>query len=156
MQGIRNMIEAYRETLEYIIEIIIKSYAVILSVNLGALIACILLKNKFNLKKIRILLIVILICASFSATFVLVPRVVDLQQGNFVTIENGKLTVDETNVLKNSGSIMFYGLADAFSSDGNSIKLFGINFFELSPNPYEEYYGDIVYAKHSRQLIAIE
>lgn len=150
------MIEAYRETLEHIIGIILKSYAAILLVNLVALIASVILKNKFNLKKIRNLLIVILICSSFCATLVLVPRVVDLQQNNFVTIENGKLTVDETNVLKNSGSIIFYGLGDAFSSNGNSIKLLGINFFELPPNPYEEYYGDIVYAKYSRQLIAIE
>lgn len=150
------MIEAYKETLEYIIETIVKSYAVILSVNLIALIVCTLLKNKFNLKKIRILLIVILICASFCFTLVLVPRVVDLQQSNFITIEDAKLVVDETNVLKNSGSIMFYGLADVFPQEGKSIKLLGVNFFELSQNPNEDYYGDVVYAKYSRQLIAIE
>ena len=34
------MIEAYKETLEYIIETIAKSYTVILSVNLVALIVC--------------------------------------------------------------------------------------------------------------------
>lgn len=149
--------DIYRDTLEYIIGVIIKSYAVIISVNLVALIICTVLKNKFNLKKIRVLLTVILICASLSAGLVLVPRLVDLNQSAFITIEDGKLSVDETNVLKNSGSIMFYGSADAFSSDGNSIKLMGINFFELSSSdPYQEYYGDIVYAKYSRQLIAIE
>lgn len=45
------MIEAYKETLEYIIETIVKSYTVILSVNLVALIVCVLLKIKCNLKK---------------------------------------------------------------------------------------------------------
>ncbi|MBR3995069.1 MAG: hypothetical protein IKI97_07290 [Clostridia bacterium] len=150
------MIEAYKETLEYIIETIAKSYTVILSVNLVALIACVLLKNKYNLKKIRVLLIVILICASFCFTLVLVPRVVDLQQSNYITIEDAKLVVDETNVLKNSGSIMFYGIADAFPKEGKSIKVLGVNFFELSQNPKEEYYGDIVYAKYSRQLIAVK
>ena len=34
------MIEAYKETLEYIIETIVKSYTVILSVNLVALMVC--------------------------------------------------------------------------------------------------------------------
>lgn len=146
----------YKETLEYIIGTIAKSYAVIISVNLAALVASIALKNKFNLKKIRILLSVILICACLSASLVLIPRIVDLKQNSFVTIEDARLSIDETNVLKNSGSIMFYGYADAFSADGNSIKIYGVNFFELSQNPYEEYYGNIVYAKYSRQLIAIE
>lgn len=92
-----------------------------------------------------------------SAIFVLVPRLIDLKQNTFVTIENGKLVIDETNVLKNSGSIMFYGYADAFKSDGSSTKLLGVNFFEWpSAEPNQEYYGNIVYAKYSRQLIALE
>ncbi len=146
----------YTEILENIIEIIVKSYAVIISVNLAVLIVTTALKNKFNFKKIRTFLTVVLICACLSASIVLVPRFIDLQQNSFITIENARLSIDETNTLRNSGSIMFYGIADAFYSDGNSIKIYGVNFFELSPNPYEEYYGDIVYAKHSRQLIAIK
>ena len=51
---------------------------------------------------------------------------------------------------------MFYGLADVFSKEGKSFKLLGVNFFELSQNPNEEYYGDVVYAKYSRQLIAVK
>ncbi len=150
--------ELYRETLEYIIGIIAKSYAVIISVNLIALIATVALKNKFNLKKIKALLTVILICACLSASIVLIPRVVDLKQNSFVTVENGKLSVGSTNSTSSGGSIMFYGFADAFSADGNSVKLTGINFFELSqrPNSNQEYYGDIVYAEHSHQLIAVE
>lgn len=150
--------ELYRETLQYIIVTIAKSYAVIISVNLVALIATLVLKKKFNIKKIRNLLIAILICACLSAGFVLIPRVIDLKQNSFVTLENGKLFVGSTNSISVGGSIMFYGFADAFSADGNSVKLTGINFFDLpqSPNPNQEYYGDIVYAEHSRQLIAVE
>lgn len=146
----------YREILETIIETIVKSYAVIISVNLVALIASIVLRNKFNLKRVRNALSVILICICLSAGVVLIPRLIDLNQNSYITIEDGRLSVGSTNSTSSGGSIMFYGYADAFSADGNSIKLVGINFFELSSNPYEEYYGDIVYAKYSRQLIAVE
>lgn len=149
--------DLYRDTLQHIIEIIAKSYIVITLVNLCALFFSFVLKNKFNTKKISITLTVILICVCLSASFVLVPRLIDLKQNTFVTIENGKLVIDETNVLKNSGSIMFYGYADAFKSDGSSTKLLGVNFFEWpSTEPNQEYYGNIVYAKYSRQLIALE
>lgn len=149
--------DLYRDTLQNIIEIIAKTYTVITLVNLCALFFSFVLKNKFNTKKISITLTVILICVCLSAIFVLVPRLIDLKQNTFVTIENGKLVIDETNVLKNSGSIMFYGYADAFKSDGSSTKLLGVNFFEWpSAEPNQEYYGNIVYAKYSRQLIALE
>lgn len=149
--------DLYRDTLQNIIEIIAKSYIVITLVNLCALFFSFVLKNKFNTKKISITLTVILICVCLSASFVLVPRLIDLKQNTFVTIENGKLVIDETNVLKNSGSIMFYGYADAFKSDGSSTKLLGVNFFEWpSAEPNQEYYGNIVYAEYSRQLIALE
>lgn len=149
--------DLYRDTLQHIIEIIAKSYIVIILVNLCALFFSFVLKNKFNTKKISITLTVILICVCLSASFVLVPRLIDLKQNTFVTIENGKLVIDETNVLKNSGSIMFYGYADAFKSDGSSTKLLGVNFFEWpSTEPNQEYYGNIVYAEYSRQLIALE
>ncbi len=149
--------DLYRDTLQYTIEIIAKSYMVIILVNLCALFFSFILKNKFNTKKVSIALTVILICACLSASLVLVPRLIDLKQNKFITIENGKLVLDETNVLKNSGSIMFYGYADAFKSDGSSTKLLGVNFFEWpSAEPDQEYYGNIVYAEHSRQLIAIE
>lgn len=149
--------DLYRDTLQHIIEIIAKSYIVIILVNLCALFFSFVLKNKFNTKKIIITLTVILICVCLSASFVLVPRLIDLKQNTFVTIENGKLVIDETNVLKNSGSIMFYGYADAFKSDGSSTKLLGVNFFEWpSTESNQEYYGNIVYAEYSRQLIALE
>lgn len=151
----KNM-DVYRDTLEHIIGIIVKSYAVILSVNVIALVVCILLKKRFKLKKIITLLTVVVICICLSASLVLVPRVIDLNKNAYIIVEDGKLLIDETNVLKNSGSIMFYGYADVFYPDGNSVKIFGVNFFELSQNPYEEYHGDIVYTKYSRQLIAIE
>lgn len=149
--------DLYRDTLQNIVEIIAKTYTVITLVNLCALFFSFVLKNKFNTKKISITLTVILICVCLSASFILVPRLIDLKQNTFVTIENGKLVIDETNVLKNSGSIMFYGYADAFKSDGSSTKLLGVNFFEWpSAEPNQEYYGNIVYAKYSRQLIALE
>lgn len=149
--------DLYKDTLQHIIEIIAKSYTVITVVNLCALFFSLALKNKFKTKKISITLMVILICVCLSASIVLVPRLIDLKQSTFVTIENGKLLIDETNVLKNSGSIMFYGYADAFNNDGSSIKLLGVNFFEWpSTEPNQEYYGNIVYAKYSRQLIALE
>lgn len=151
-------LDAYRDTLAYVIGVIAKSYAVIILINLSALIVSVVLKNKFNLKKIRVALSVILICVCLSASVVLIPRLIDLNQNAFITIEDGKLSVGSTNSTGSGGSIMFYGYADAFSADGNSIKLTGINFFELplSPDPNQEYFGDIVYAEHSRQLIAVK
>lgn len=151
-------LEAYRDTLEYIIGVIAKSYAVIILVNLVALIVSIVLKNKFDLKKIRVALSGILICICLSASVVLIPRLIDLNQNAFTKIEDGRLFVGSTNSIGSGGSIMFYGYADAFSADGNSVRLTGINFFDLpqSPDPNQEYSGNIIYAKYSHQLIAVE
>ena len=149
--------DKYIKTLEYTIEVIAKTYMVIILVLLCTLFLCLILKNKFNTRKISMILTILLICAFLSAGVLLGPRLIDLKQNSFVTIENGRLLVDDTNSVSSGGSIMFYGFADAFTKDGSSTRLLGINFFELpSAEPNQEFYGDIVYAKYSRQIIALE
>ncbi len=151
--------DLYRDTLQHIIEISAKSYVVIILVILCALFFSFVLKNKFNTKKVSIALIAILILVCLSAGVVLVPKLADLKQNSFVTIENSKLVIGETNSTGSGGGAVRIsgGYAYAYKSDGSSIQLVGVNFFELpSSEPNQEFYGDIVYAEHSRQLIAIE
>lgn len=149
--------EDYREILLYTISIITKTYFVYMLSIVIALILCFIFKNKAKVRKIRNGLLAVLVCVLIAYSVLFIPRYIDLKNDSYIKVEEAALSIDETNTIKNSGSIMFYGYADVFLKDGGSIKVFGINFFEFpTSDPYEKYYGDIVYAKHSRQIIAVE
>ncbi len=154
-----NSMDLYRDKLQHIIEISAKSYIVIASVILCTLFISFVLKNKFNTKKVSIALTALLVLVCLSAGVVIGPKLVDLKQNAFVTIENSKLVIGETNRTGSGGGAVRIsgGYAYAYKSDGSSIQVIGVNFFEWpSSEPNQEFYGDIVYAEHSRQLIAIE
>lgn len=150
--------ENYKEVLTYTIGMITKIYLVYGSVLMLAFIVSVIIKNKLNTKKVYRTLLVFFICTLISYAILVIPRLIDLRTDSYVQVKDATLIIDETNTIsKSSGSIMFFGYGDVLSTEGDSVDVVGINFFELpSSDPYVKYVGDIVYAKYSRQIIAIE
>lgn len=88
-----------------------------------------------------------------------IPRVLDITQRSFIVVPDAQFYVTAT---QGDGAEIFYGNANVDTSDGKTVSVFGINFFDLevlnldevSPTmPDTKYFGTAVYAKHSRQII---
>lgn len=143
--------EKYRDVLTITISVITKTYLVYAAVLMCVLIFSFIIKKK----KLRNTMLVLILCTLIAYAILVVPRFLDLHNDSFVKVENSTLIKDEMTT--DSTNIIFYGSAYIVSSDGKSIQVSGTDFFEVPPYvQYEQYYGDIVYAKYSRQLITME
>lgn len=143
--------EKYREILMYTISIISKIYLVYVVVLVLALIFSIIIKAK----KVRNATLGLLICTVIIYTVLVVPRFYDLQNDSFIKVENAKIKLNDMYTV--STNIMFFGHAEIIQFNGKTIEVSGTDFIEIPPSESDkEYYKNVVYAKHSRQLIAIE
>ena len=151
--------ETYNEILTDIILWVSKIYAVLFGVLIIALILCLLLKKKFNTKYLTIVVAGFLLCEIASYMIFSVPRVIDLKNESYVTVENSTLILDTSNNNPKGSNVMFFGYAHIMPENGKSIRVSGINYFDLTGinelDP-EDYCYDIVYAEHSHQLIDME
>lgn len=151
--------ELYDETLIYTITTITKMYAINLGLVLIAFVVCLLLKKRINIKRPIQILIGIFLCGLVSYLLLIVPRVVDLKNSEYIRVENSTLIVDQFNNNPKGSNVMFFGYAHIMPKNGRSIRVNGIDFFDLSNIKNIDtaiYNYDIIYAKHSHQLIAME
>lgn len=150
--------DAYREILEHIIYATVKSHIIVASGLVVIAIICFLLKKKFNTKEIVKWSLIIAAVICLKAGVQTIPAVIDLKQNSFVTIEDGRLVpYRSSNHRFNAVAEFNQGEAYAIDKSGNSVGVCGTDFFDaLSDKDVQEIYGDIVYAKHSGQLIAVE
>ena len=143
--------EKYRDILIYTISAITKTYLVYIAALTCVLVFSLIMKRK----KVRNAMLVFLICTLITYSILVVPRCLDLRDDSFIKVENASITLDDFYRL--STDIGFFGFANIVSSNGKTVEVSGTNFFEWpSADELEQFYGDIVYAKHSRQLISME
>ena len=142
--------EEYRDMLIYTISVISKIYLVVAVVIGIILVFGLIIKSK----KVRNAMLVFLACILITYAILVVPRFYDLHNDSFVKVENASIIPDDFYTY--STDIMFFGHADIILSDGETIEVSGTDFFEFSSIEMEECYGDVVFAKYSRQLISIE
>ena len=143
--------EKYRDILMYTISAITKTYLVY-----AVVLVCILVFSLiFKKKKIRNAMLVFLMCTLITYSILVIPRCLDLRDDSFIEVKNASITIDD--FYTPSTDNMFFGHANIFQLDGKTIEVSGTDFFEFPPtDELEEFYGDIVYAKRSHQLIAME
>lgn len=143
--------ESYRDILIYTISAISKIYLVYTAILVLVLVFSLIIKSK----KVRNVMLVLLICTLITYSVLVIPRFYDLHNNSFINIEDATITLDDMYTV--STNIMFFGFASIVTCDGKTIEVLGTDFFEFpSSKLNEQYCGDIVYAKYSRQLISIE
>ena len=148
--------EAYNEILTDIILWVSKIYAVIFGVLIVALILCLLLKKKFNTKYLTMVVACFLTCEIAAYLFFAVPRFADLKNESYVTVKNATLILDPSNNNPKGSNVMFFGYAHIMQKNEKSIRVSGIDYFDLSginELDSEDYCYNIVYAEKSHQLI---
>lgn len=146
----------YREILISTILLILKIYGTILAI-LGAILLILLIFKKYEkAQKFIKLTIVSLICTIIICVIQIFPRLFDLSQNSFVKINNSELIITDTNSVAWSGSVSFGGYSYAVPKNKNekSVFLIGITYTDISLVKGQT--GDIIYAKHSHQIITIE
>ena len=150
--------DAYREILKHIIYATVKSHIIVASVLVVIAIICFLLKKKFNTEEIVKWSLIIAAVTCLKAGAQTVPAIIDLKQNSFVIIEDGRLVpYKNSNPRLDLIAKLNQGEAYAIDKSGYSVGVCGTYFFDaLSDEDTQEIYGDVVYAKHSRQLIAVE
>ena len=143
--------EKYRDILMYTISAITKIYLVY-----AAVLACILIFSLIiKSKKVRNAMFVLLLCVLTTYSILVVPRYLDLRDDSFIEVENVSVMIDDS--YNYSTDNLFFGHAIIFQADGKTIEVSGTDFFEfLTTDELEEFYGNIVYAKRSHQLIEME
>ena len=151
--------ETYNAILTAVIITVSKVYAVFFGILVFALILSLLLKKKFNTKYLTIVVTGFLLCEIVAYTFFAVPRVIDLKNESYVTVENSTLILDPSNNNPKGSNVMFFGYAHIMPENGKSIRVSGIDYFDLTGineiDPEDCCYN-IVYAEHSHQLIDME
>ena len=148
--------EAYNEILTDIILWVSKIYAVLFGILIVALILCLLLKKKFNTKYLTIVVAGFLLCEIASYMIFSVPRVIDLKNESYITVESSTLILDPSNNNPKGSNVMFFGYAHIMQKNEKSIRVSGIDYFDLSginELDSEDYCYNIVYAEKSHQLI---
>ena len=148
--------EAYNEILTDIILWVSEIYAVFFGILVFALILCLLLKKKFNTKYLTIVVAGFLVCEIAAYLFFAVPRFADLKSESYITVENATLIPDPSNNNPKGSNVMFFGYAHIMQKNEKSIRVSGINYFDLTginELDYEDYCFNIVYAEKSHQLI---
>ena len=88
-------------------------------------------------------------------SILVIPRFLDLRDDSFIKTENATIKIDNSYTFSTDN--LFFGFANIFQVDGKTIEVSGTDFFEFPPtDELEQFCGDIVYAKCSHQLIALE
>ena len=143
--------ENYADTLMYTISAITKTYLVYAT----AFVVILVFSLIFKRKKVRNAMLAFLMCTLITYSILVVPRCLDLRDDSFIKVENATITLDD--FYRFSTDIRFFGFANIVCSDGKTVEVTGTDFFEWpSSDELEEFYGDIVYAKRSRQLVAMK
>lgn len=142
--------EEYRGMLIYTISVISKMYLVYATV-IGVILVLSLI---FKSKKVRNAMLIFLACTLIVYAFLVVPRFYDLHNDSFVKVEN--VSVIPEDFYTYSTDMMFFGHADIILPGGETLEVSGTDFFEFPSVETEECYDEIVYAKHSRQLISVK
>ncbi len=151
--------ETYNEILTDVIISVSKIYAVFCGILVFVLVLCLLLKKKFNTKYMTIVVTGFLLCEIASYVIFAVPRIIDLNNKSYVTVENSTLILDPSNNNPKGSNVMFFGHAYIMQNNRTSIRVSGIDYFDLTginELDSEDYCFDIVYAEHSHQLINIK
>ena len=143
--------EKYTDILLYTISSISKIYLAYASVFVCLLVLSLIMKKR----KMRNAMLIFLLCTIVVYSILVVPRFIDLHSNSFIKIENA--TIERDDFYNFNSDNLFFGHANIFQPDGKTIEVSGTDFFEFPPtDELEEFYGDIVYAKRSHQLIAME
>lgn len=143
--------EKYRDILIYTISAISKIYLVYVAVLVSLLVLSLIIKKR----KLRNAMLIFLACTIVVYAILVVPRFIDLHSNSFIKVENA--TIERDDYYNFSTDNLFFGHGNIFQVDGKTIEVSGTDLFEFPPtDELEEFYGDIVYAKRSHQLIAME
>lgn len=143
--------DKYREILMYTISTISKIYLVYVAVLVFVLIFSLIVKTK----KLRNTMLGLLMCTLIIYAILIVPRFYDLKNDSFIKVENAKIML--TDMYTVSTNIMFFGHAEIVPFDGRTIEVSGTDFIVIPSDELDkECYRNVVYAKYSRQLIAME
>ncbi len=96
-----------------------------------------------------------LVCILLESAVLLIPRAVDMQKKSFVELKNASFSVTGINGLYD-GSMTFFGVGQAIDEFGEVHTIVGTNLCDIPDKSLgKKYFGTVVYAKHSRQIVAI-
>ena len=113
--------------------------------------------KNWNIKKPCMLCLIIMVVSLFEAAWIGIPKVVDLKENSFVTMQEVHVYTIGANL--EYSSYLYGGCAYINVPNGETIELHGtlyIDSFPQMPIAYETVYGNVVYAQHSGQLITFE
>ena len=140
----------YNEILVAMIKSLFNSMASIAIFNLIVIIIFLFFRKHEVAKKIIAVFGVSTIILVISAIFIIGPRVRDVKNDTYVVVENAKLLYNNDDGWSLGSGVVCY-------PDGKMVDVRGVGFFSFSePSNDAEYYGRIIYGKHSKQLIYIE
>ena len=143
--------ENYADTLMYTISAITKIYLVYVAILFCVLVFSLIFKRK----KVRNAMLILLLCTLTTYSILVIPRYLDLRDDSFIEVENASIMINDFYTFSTDN--LFFGHANIFQADGKTIEVSGTDFFEFPPtDELEEFYGNIVYAERSHQLIAME
>ena len=143
----------YTENIKSICIVVGKFGLLLLALGIILLILGLILKNYIpGLKKIAS---VVIAFGVIELLLLLLPRVIDFQRQSFVVLSNAQFSVTSLNDWRD-GSITMLGLGQIIDENGKEHLVTGVNLCELpSKDETHIYHGTIIYAKYSRQLVAI-
>ncbi|OLA48443.1 MAG: hypothetical protein BHW39_01120 [Firmicutes bacterium CAG:552_39_19] len=145
--------DKYNNVLLFVLKTVAIGNSILLGIILLTVIVSIILKNKIDFKKIISVCATLFICVLAEFSFFSIPRLIDIKEQNYITIENASIDLEAMNDY--DGSFLVYGLGSVKDSDGNSLTLTGTELINLptDSSPHQVLNGTIVYAKYSKQIV---
>ena len=145
--------DQYNNVLLFVLKTVVIGNSVLLGIILLVVIVSIILKNKIDFKRIISVCSILFICILAEFSFFSIPRLIDIKEQNYITIENASIELEAMN--EYDGSFLVYGLGKVKDANGNSVTLKGTELINLptDSSPHQVLNGTIVYAKHSKQIV---
>lgn len=145
--------DQYNNVLVFVLKTVVIGNSVLLGIILLVAIVSIILKSKINFKKYISVCVTLSICIFVEFSFFSIPRLIDIKEQSYITIENASITLEAMNDY--DGSFLVYGIGIVKDSNGNSLTLTGTELIYLptDSSSHQVLNGTIVYAKHSKQIV---
>lgn len=140
--------ELYQEMLAENICIIVRTEIIMIGCALVFYLIFFFLRKRFDTRVIRYLALLFAAYELVYGACYLVPRCWDLHEDAIVVVEDAKLFIESTQSHWHGSGWVYY-------PDGHTEDIYGLGFFEYADPNKHEYYGTVIYAKHSGQLLDI-
>ena len=149
--------EAYDWILQSYLSTSYMVYGIAISAFLLIMFIAFLLREKTDFKKIRNVCLGVVALITVLELCLTVPRMIDLNNKDYIVLENVTMTVVTPN--QYDGSLIELGEGYVIDNDSNSITVKGIAMIDLPETDEKSshtYEGTVVYAKRSKQILGFD